>query len=432
MSNNVLTPLDTFTIINRTILHDSDRKNIIMLYQPIIGGGAVNLYFTFWMYLDKLEFMTETATYKQLINYMGLSLTEIEQSKKYLEAVGLIQTLVKEGEVNEYIIELYSPKPAAEYFKNPLLCTALHSALGTSDYNKTKNAFKIPKLDIKDYKNISVSFQDMFQTTADATVDNANIRKRNFETIGIRAKIDIDELLLRIPEITTNHIVVEEKIKTHILQLSFLYNYNESILIQLIKNSIVKKEKIDINRLTDAFLNYYKFEHANKIPVIIRRTQPKHLTKDIKTSDKKSKMIYYFENVDPVRHLCKRSDVKRLSDVYITMLNHLMLEIELNPGVINVLIDYVLSTNNNNISKNYVEAIANNWKRNHIVTVEQAYDYVIEQQKGKSNTINASTSKKTYKSKKLEEAPSWFDKDLSEEDDAAASLEIDNLIGSLN
>lgn len=429
MENNVLMPLDTFTIINRTILHNSDRKNLIMLYQPIVGSNAINLYFTFWMYLDRLEFMTETITFKQLINYMDLSLSEIEQARKYLEAVGLIKTLIKKSEVNEYLIELYSPKPASEYFINPLLCTALHTALGTADFNKTKSAFRIPKLDFKDYINVSVNFQDMFQTTASATVDNSDMRKRNFERIGVRSKLDIDSLLLKIPDINSNHIEVDENIKRHILILSFLYNYNESILIQLIKNSIVKKSYLDKQRLTDNFLNYYRFEHDNKVPMIIKKIQPKNLTKDITSSDKKSKLIYYFENIDPISHLCKRTKVKRLSDVYITMLNHILLDIELNPGVINVLIDYVLSINNNNITKNFVESIANNWKRNDIITVEQAYDYVVNQKKEKTNLKTNKTN--NIKLKKIEQTPSWFDKDMTIENDENSKNELDELISGL-
>ena len=72
MQNEEIMPIDTFTVINSTILHNSDRKNLSMLYQPIVGAMAINLYFTYWTYLDKFEYMTQIATYKQLINYMLL------------------------------------------------------------------------------------------------------------------------------------------------------------------------------------------------------------------------------------------------------------------------------------------------------------------------------------------------------------------------
>jgi len=54
MNTNLL-PADTFVVINKTILNDQDRKILVMLYQPIIGTVATNLYFTLWSYFDKSE-----------------------------------------------------------------------------------------------------------------------------------------------------------------------------------------------------------------------------------------------------------------------------------------------------------------------------------------------------------------------------------------
>ena len=45
---------------------------------------------------------------------------------------------------------------------------------------------------------------------------------------------------------------------------------------------------------------------------------------------------------------------------------------KLKPGVVNVLIDYVLKINNKKLTKNFVEAIASQWARLKIETVEDA------------------------------------------------------------
>ena len=42
---NIL-PADTYTVINKTILTENDRKILTMLYQPIIGSDSINLFFT--------------------------------------------------------------------------------------------------------------------------------------------------------------------------------------------------------------------------------------------------------------------------------------------------------------------------------------------------------------------------------------------------
>ena len=46
MSNLTLLPADTYTVINKTVITDSDLKLVSMLYQPIIGYTAVSLYNT--------------------------------------------------------------------------------------------------------------------------------------------------------------------------------------------------------------------------------------------------------------------------------------------------------------------------------------------------------------------------------------------------
>jgi len=56
-------PADTFIVVNKTILNEYDRKLLIMLYQPIIGYKAISLYFSLWMYLDKIEVMSNEFTH---------------------------------------------------------------------------------------------------------------------------------------------------------------------------------------------------------------------------------------------------------------------------------------------------------------------------------------------------------------------------------
>lgn len=426
MNNEDVMPIDTFTVINRTILHNSDRKNLTMLYQPIVGAMAINLYFTYWTYLDKNDFITQTTTYKQLISYMGISLREIKDARKYLEAVGLIKTYCKKNDINkEYIIELFSPQPAFEFFGNPLLSTALYTSLGPQDYNKTKNLYIIPNIDLKDYKNISVSFHDMFQSSQLNIVNNDKIKKRNYLLVGVNSNLDIDKLVQSLPE----EIKLSEDIKKTIIRLSFIYRYNESIIFQLVKESTNSKKIVDKKMLINNFSNYYKFENNNNLPKIVKKTQPTNLRKDIKVADPRSKQIYIYENTDPITYLCLRNKTKRLSNVYLDIINHIMFDIELNPGVINVLIDYVLKISDNKLVKNFIEAIANEWKRKNIITVEQAMNLVLSELKKKNEY---KTKKPTYsKIKTKEPTPNWLDEKIDIEENEEEKKELEEMLNSI-
>lgn len=50
-----LLPADLYTVINKTLLTEYDKKNLISLYEPIIGALPVSLYLSLWSDLDKSE-----------------------------------------------------------------------------------------------------------------------------------------------------------------------------------------------------------------------------------------------------------------------------------------------------------------------------------------------------------------------------------------
>ena len=66
MKNITVLPADTYTVINKTIITDKDKKILTMLYQPIIGFAAVSLYNTFLDDLDKQEVMSSDLTHHHL------------------------------------------------------------------------------------------------------------------------------------------------------------------------------------------------------------------------------------------------------------------------------------------------------------------------------------------------------------------------------
>src|SRR5574344_2996491 len=110
MNQIPMLPTDTFTVINRTILHNSDRNILIMLYQPIIGSTAINLYLTLWSYLNKSEIMSLDWTHHHLMSSMQINLDKIIESREKLEAIGLIKSYLKEDKninINSYVYELY-------------------------------------------------------------------------------------------------------------------------------------------------------------------------------------------------------------------------------------------------------------------------------------------------------------------------------------
>ena len=145
---NIL-PADTYIVINKSILNNEDRTILNMLYQPIIGPLPIMLYFSLWSDLDKMNIMSDELTHHHLVSNMHLSLDEIVLARKKLEAIGLVKTYYKEGSVNNYVYELYSPLSAHEFLTHPILNIVLYNNIGATEYEYLKKQYQKIKMDIK-------------------------------------------------------------------------------------------------------------------------------------------------------------------------------------------------------------------------------------------------------------------------------------------
>lgn len=416
VKENVL-PADTFIVVNKTILNENDRKNLIMLYQPIIGYKAISLYFTLWTYLDKREILSNETTHHQLITSMQLKLSDIIESREKLEAIGLLKTYVRKSNINNFVYELYSPVGPFEFLNNPVLTISLYNNVGKLEYERIVEYYKVPKISLRDYEEITCSFNDIFKSTNMSNIDKIeNINKYSSNKLNIDSKIDIDNVISLIPDEIFNTRSMTKETKELIKKISFIYNYDDAKMSELIRESLVDK-KIDRNLLRQNSRKYYQFENSGKLPSIIYRTQPDYLRKPVGDVSKKAKMIYQFETTTPYDFLASKYKDSKPSKTDIKILEYLLLDMNLNSGVVNVLIDYVLKINDNKLNKNFIDAIASQWAKSKIETVEEAMNIAEKEYKRKKPT------------KKEIAKPEWFDKDIEGTKASTEEInEIENLL----
>ena len=367
---NIL-PADTYVVINKTILSESDRRIITMLYQPIIGGIATNLYFTLCMDLDKNEFMSEEMSHHHLMTILGLSLDELKISREKLEAVGLLKTYFKEREeVNNYIYELFSPLSINEFFTHPVLNVVLYSVVGKKEYERVTNYFKIPKLNISDYEDITKSFSDVFNSSPSTVFENTlqNIKDINKLGININNKIDFDFLISSIPKETINEKTFNNDNRKLIEDLSYIYNLNVEEIKNIVLSSLNDRLMIDKTMLRKNARNYYLYQNNGKLPSVVYKNQPEYLRSPIGKDSNRAKMIYTFETTSPYNFLKSKNKGTKPTERDMKLIESLSIDLRLQPAVINVLIDYVLRIKDNKLVKSYVETIAGQWKRLNIET----------------------------------------------------------------
>ena len=429
--NGKLLPADTYIVINKTILSNEDRNKITMLYQPIIGHTAVSLYFTLIDDLERNELMSEELTHHHLVSTMKIKLTDIIVAREKLEAIGLLKTFYKEGNVNNYVYALYSPLSVNDFFSHPILSVVLYNNLGKKEYEKLLNNFKIPKINLKDYTDITANFSSIFSTVSgNVAVNDEEIVKKNIGTIQMDEKIDFDLLISSIPSKLVHERCFNEEIRNLINSLAFTYNIDDLNMQGLVRNSLNEKGFVDKNELTKSARSFYEFNNAGKLPTLVYSKQPDYLKNPLGDSSNRAKMIYTFENITPYDYLKSKYKHGEPTMGELKIIEELMTKQKLKPGVVNVLISFVLKINNNRFTKNYVETIAAQWCRLNIETVEEAMQEAEkEYKKNKKLKEKQVVTKTTKKEEKEETLPFWMDQNIEKQEITKEEQEeFDNLL----
>ena len=429
--NGKLLPADTYIVVNKTILSEQDKKKITMLYQPIIGHTAVSLYLTLIDDLEKRELMSDELTHHHLESTMQLRLENIITAREKLEAVGLLKTYVKEENVNNYVYVLYSPLSVSDFFNHPILSVVLYNNLGKKEYEKIINYFKIPKINLKEYQDITASFNSIFNSVSgNVFTEHDNIICKNTGTIKLDNKIDFDLLISSIPKNMVHEKCFNDDSKNLINSLAFTYNIDDLNMQGLVRNSLNEKGMIDKQELTKSCRSFYEFENAGKLPTLIYSKQPEHLKSPKGDTSNRAKLIYTFENVTPYDYLRSKYKNGEPTMRELRIIEDLMGKQKMKAGVVNVLISYVLQINNQKFTRSYVETIASQWCRMNIETVEDAMRIAEKEHKKIKKMLEKNVSKpKQASSKPKEELPDWFEKEIEKKEISKEDKEeLDNLL----
>lgn len=407
---NSLLPADTYTIINQTILTEVDKKIIISLYEPIIGPIAVSLYLTFWADLDKLELMSKDFTHHHLMTILKSKLIDIENARKSLEAVGLLKSYIKRNDnINEYLYELYSPLSASEFLNHPVLSILLLNNIGENEYNILLNSYKKYNFNKSDYEEITSSMNETFKSVNE-NVFEENIRNTKKLGINIASSIDFELLESTLPKGLVTSKTFNKKTKDLINQLAFIYNIDSVKMSEIIRLVIDEYGIINKDKLRSATRKNYEYNNNGSLPTIVYRTQPDYLKSPSGDLSNRGRMIHVFENTKPYDFLKSRNKGIKPTSRDLKILEHIAVDFDLPPGVVNVLVDYALLVNNGKINNAYMEAIASTWSRKGIKTVEDAMNLA-----EKGHKKNVKVVKETKSNVNIN-VPAWMDKDNKSEE----------------
>ena len=164
-------------------------------------------------------------------------------------------------------------------------------------------------------------------------------------------------------------------------------------------------DKTELESLRKNSRNFYQFSNGGLLPTIIDNNQPEYLRKPIGDTSRRAKMIYTFETISPRELLINKNNGNEPTRRDLKLIEDLLVDYKLKPGVVNVLLDYAINVNNKKLTRGFVETIAGEWQRKGIETVEDAMN--------NCEKVHKKSSKRNYKDDNVNmKTPDWFDKEI--------------------
>ncbi|WML45618.1 replication initiation and membrane attachment family protein [Neobacillus sp. PS3-40] len=426
-----LIPIDRYVVVANGLLHEFDRKVLTFLYQPLVGSACFSLYMTLWTELEDNTLWSESSSHHLLMNLMEMNLKDIYNARLKLEGIGLLKSFVKTEESGRsFIYELQPPLTPEQFFLDGMLNIYLYRKIGKNHFARLKRFFSIQKKPPEiEYNEVTKSFQDVYESISPGSLQYLQGVADELEVEANKAffgrveqkeiqidttRFDFDLLLAGLNESLVPKKAINKKVKEAISNLAFLYTIDAIQMKSIILGALDEDSEINIEELRKSARDWYQFIHEDKLPSLIERTQPTlHQVQQDKPKTKEEKLIRYLETTSPLQVLKDLSGGAEPSKSDIQIIEEVMFKQKLLPGVINVLIQFVMLRTDMKLTKSYVEKIAGHWTRKQIKTVKEAMDLAINEHRTYLEWSNGKKSGRSSKQKPIrtEFLPDWFDED---------------------
>ena len=424
----ILSNSDMFEVRINSLIADYDRETLTNLYQPIIGYSALAVYFTLWSEAN-VQKVLSFSSHEQLFTRMQMASGHFIEARKLLEAVGLLKTrLEKAPGTNIYHYELSAPKTPKGFFADTLLFGMLIQALGEADANRLNRVYEVSYKE--EGEDVSASFQDVFHPDFEdrsfIVAANASNNAVGRNKIKIDTEFSYEKFFKSLSENSQiNERALSKKEMKEIERLASLYGVDEESVSYVVANAYdPNKEKgyrLDFEQINKALMNEANY-------TFITRKNRTRKTSQVSSDTDLANKINLFEKTSPKDILRILQGGTKVAPSDFAIINTLSKDYQLSNGVINVILDFVLSMNKNVLSRAYAEKMAASFNREHIETTIDAMNYCNEvinknvsskkTRKSSENieTKDSSSSKSASKKVNQEDWNKLFEKEEEEED----------------
>ena len=386
----ILSENDMFEVKIASLLADYDRETITNLYQPIIGYTALAIYFSFWSE-SRIQKLLSYSSHEQFLARMKLTPGAFIEGRKLLEAVGLVKTRLETiRDVKIYHYELLAPKTPKGFFNDTLLYGLLIQSLGEAEAERIKRVYEIHNQELVG-EDISSSFNDIFHPDFEdaafmkASLNSDNTKDRN------KSKIVTEFNYEKFFDYVKHNSQISETAFTkkemkEIERLSTLYGITEEVAGHVVINCYSpeneKGKRVDLKQFNEDLMNEVRFSSTS-------RKSSKYNSNKVMGEEGLAAKIKFFEVTNPKDVLRVLQNGTKPAKADLNILYSLSQDYNLPNPVINVVIDFVLTMNNNVLSTYSAEKVAASLSREGVQTAVDAMEYLknnyVKENKAKAN-----------------------------------------------
>lgn len=418
----ILSENDYLDVKLNSLIADYDYETLANLYQPIMGYAALSVYLTL-VSEAKNQKISSLISHNQILNRLQMAPGDFIAARKKLEGIGLLKTVLdSKANIKVYHYQLFAPKAPAGFFDDTLLYGMLIKALGDSDANRFKNIYRFVSEE-GEGKDISSSFIDAYQPDFEdpsfmkAVGKNSAIGRRSGK---INSEFNYDLFFTSLSEISQiNSDAFLKKEMKEIERLATLNGLSEEEAAKIVAENFDpyagKGKHLDFEQLS------YLFQRQTNYSYILNKKKA-HSPNTNSGSSVLAEKINIMEKTSPKDFLTLLQNGTQPASSDLRIVNDLSKKFQLNNAVINAVVDFVLLTNNNVLSRALCEKIAGSLAREGVVTTIDAMNYL----KKVSHRDKKQASNKVTKEEKEIDKPVKKEKKDINWDELLDDLEIDD------
>ena len=371
---------------------------LIYLYQPLIGIEGYTLYNLLYTEAKRMDRFHVLCPIDRLLIYSGLSLSRLQEVLETLEAIGLLKTYRNsEDGKTKYLLRVQMPLSVKHFFANQILTTLLIHTIGRDDVMRVRDYFRIAGEKMSGYEEITARFQDVFDIRLNdkpplkTKFNYAHKKEANFIY-----DYDLSLFYETLRDYQLPAYIIDNE-KDYIVQLAIVYNIDAIALASLTRESVLNNH-FDRELFKKKCQEFYHLNSTSQLSEVYH-TQPDAYRSQQSANDPISQHLSYLETISPYQLLKEKQGGKEPVMHDLAIAETLMTQRDLTPGVVNVLLEYVLGNNDHTLNRSYCETIGASWSRKHLHTAKEAYEAIM----GYERSVKGETPKQSSPAQNIQE-----------------------------